>query len=131
MPGLEARIADLEARIGPNSANSSRPPSADPPHAQPAPAGMPGVRGRHRCLPPGRRPGWVRPPNPGRVCAPGRRPPVGEAGRGPGPGRPVRPPDPPGRRVRPPGQDGRRPGPRPRRGVGIHPDPAGECGRDR
>lgn len=35
--GLEARIADLEARLNQTSANSSRPPSADPPHAKPAP----------------------------------------------------------------------------------------------
>ncbi len=35
--GLEARIADLEARLNQTSANSSRPPSADPPHATPAP----------------------------------------------------------------------------------------------
>src|SRR6266536_991802 len=34
---LEARIADLEARLNQTSANSSRPPSADPPHAKPAP----------------------------------------------------------------------------------------------
>lgn len=35
--GLEARVADLEARLNQTSANSSRPPSADPPHAKPAP----------------------------------------------------------------------------------------------
>lgn len=35
--GLEARIADLEARLLQTSANSSRPPSSDPPHAKPAP----------------------------------------------------------------------------------------------
>ena len=35
--GLEARIADLEARLNQTSANSSRPPSADPPYAKPAP----------------------------------------------------------------------------------------------
>ena len=39
--GLEARIADLEARLNQTSANSSRPPSADPPHAKPAPPRAP------------------------------------------------------------------------------------------
>lgn len=39
--GLEARIADLEARLNQTSANSSRPPSADPPHAKPAPPRTP------------------------------------------------------------------------------------------
>jgi transposase len=34
---LEARIAELEARINQNSSNSSKPPSSDPPHAKPAP----------------------------------------------------------------------------------------------
>ncbi len=34
---LEARIAELEARLNQNSSNSSRPPSADPPHVKPAP----------------------------------------------------------------------------------------------
>src|SRR3954447_7366690 len=34
---LEARLADLEARLGQTSANSSKPPSSDPPHARPAP----------------------------------------------------------------------------------------------
>jgi transposase len=34
---LEARIAELEARINQNSSNSSRPPSSDPPHVKPAP----------------------------------------------------------------------------------------------
>jgi transposase len=34
---LEARLADLEARLGQTSANSSKPPSSDPPHAKPAP----------------------------------------------------------------------------------------------
>ena len=35
--GLEQRIAQLEARLGQNSTNSSRPPSSDLPHAKPAP----------------------------------------------------------------------------------------------
>jgi transposase len=34
---LERRLADLEARLGQNSTNSSKPPSSDPPHAKPAP----------------------------------------------------------------------------------------------
>src|SRR3954463_7549372 len=34
---LEARLADLEARLGQTSANSSKPPSSDPPPAKPAP----------------------------------------------------------------------------------------------
>jgi transposase len=34
---LEARVAELEARLQQNSANSHKPPSADPPHAKPAP----------------------------------------------------------------------------------------------
>ncbi|HEX4610154.1 MAG TPA: DUF6444 domain-containing protein, partial [Urbifossiella sp.] len=39
--GLDARIAGLGARIHQTSANSSRPPSADPPHAKPAPPRTP------------------------------------------------------------------------------------------
>jgi transposase len=39
--GLEARIADLEARLGQDSSNSSKPPSSDPPGAKPAPARAP------------------------------------------------------------------------------------------
>ena len=39
--GLDARIADLESRLGQTSTNSSRPPSADPPHAKPAPPRIP------------------------------------------------------------------------------------------
>jgi transposase len=38
---LEARLADLEARLNQNSSNSSRPPSSDPPHAKPAPPKSP------------------------------------------------------------------------------------------
>ena len=34
---LEARIAELEARLNQNSSNSSQPPSSDPPHLKPAP----------------------------------------------------------------------------------------------
>jgi transposase len=34
---LEARLADLDARLGQNSTNSSKPPSSDPPHVKPAP----------------------------------------------------------------------------------------------
>jgi transposase len=34
---LEARLADLEARLNQDSSNSSRPPSSDPPRAKPAP----------------------------------------------------------------------------------------------
>ena len=34
---LEARLADLEAKLNQNSTNSSKPPSSDPPHAKPAP----------------------------------------------------------------------------------------------
>jgi transposase len=38
---LEARLADVEARLGQNSTNSSKPPSSDPPHAKPAPPKTP------------------------------------------------------------------------------------------
>src|SRR6478672_3412516 len=41
---LEARLADLEARLGQTSANSSKPPSSDPPHAKPAPPRAPSGR---------------------------------------------------------------------------------------
>jgi transposase len=44
--GLEARIADLEARLNQTSANSSLPPSADPPHAKPAPPRTPSGKRR-------------------------------------------------------------------------------------
>ena len=37
VPALAARVAELEARLGRNSANSSRPPSSDGPHVEPAP----------------------------------------------------------------------------------------------
>ncbi|HYW05485.1 MAG TPA: IS66 family transposase [Longimicrobium sp.] len=54
---LEARIAELEARLGQHSGNSSRPPSADPPSAPPRPSPVPrggkrgaqkGHKGHHR-----------------------------------------------------------------------------------
>jgi transposase len=38
---LEARLADLEARLGRNSSNSPKPPSSDPPHLKPAPPEAP------------------------------------------------------------------------------------------
>jgi transposase len=38
---LEARLAALEARLGQNSTNSSKPPSSDPPHTKPAPPRTP------------------------------------------------------------------------------------------
>src|SRR5881227_4027547 len=41
---LEARLADLEARLGQTSANSSKPPSSDPPHAKPTPPKAPSGR---------------------------------------------------------------------------------------
>src|SRR5687767_3669724 len=41
---LEARLAGLEARLGQTSANSSKPPSTDPPHAKPAPPKAPSGR---------------------------------------------------------------------------------------
>src|SRR6266550_7814446 len=56
---LRERIRDLEARLGQTSANSSRPPSSDPPHAPARPkappsgrkrGGQPGHRGVHRAL---------------------------------------------------------------------------------
>ena len=59
--GLEARIADLEARLNQTSANSSRPPSTDPPHTKPAPAPDRPAPGRPARAPEGR----PRPP-PGR-----------------------------------------------------------------
>jgi transposase len=56
---LQARIHELEAQLGQNSSNSSRPPSTDPPQAPPgskAPptgrkrGGQPGHRGTYRAL---------------------------------------------------------------------------------
>src|SRR4051812_24615438 len=32
---LQARVRELEARVGQNSSNASRPPSSDPPHVPP------------------------------------------------------------------------------------------------
>jgi transposase len=56
---LQQRVRELEARLGQNSSNSSRPPSTDPPQTSPrqkAPAtgrkrgGQPGHRGAYRAL---------------------------------------------------------------------------------
>ena len=48
---LEARMTALEARVQRNSANSNRPPSADPPwvkpHTSSTPTGAPGARPGH------------------------------------------------------------------------------------
>ncbi len=41
---LETRLAALEARLGQDSSNSSKPPSSDPPHAKPAPPRTPSGR---------------------------------------------------------------------------------------
>jgi transposase len=49
---LEARLADLEARLNQDSSNSSKPPSSDPPSAKPAPPKAP--TGRSRGGQPGR-----------------------------------------------------------------------------
>jgi transposase len=38
---LEALVADLQARLGQNSSNSSKPPSSDGPHVKPAPPRVP------------------------------------------------------------------------------------------
>jgi transposase len=48
---LQARVADLEARLNQHSQNSSKPPSSDPPSAPPRPAGTP--RGRTKGGQPG------------------------------------------------------------------------------
>jgi Family of unknown function (DUF6444) len=56
---LHERVRELEARLGQTSANSSRPPSSDPPQAPARPkapssrrkrGGQPGHRGAHRAL---------------------------------------------------------------------------------
>ena len=56
---LQQRVRELEARLGQNSSNSSRPPSSDPPHVPPKRrpghsgrkrGGQPGHRGAHRAL---------------------------------------------------------------------------------
>ena len=44
--GLEARIAELEARLAQNSSNSHRPPSSDGPHVKPAPPRKPSGKRR-------------------------------------------------------------------------------------
>jgi transposase len=59
---LQARVAELEARLGQNSTNSSRPPSSDPPAQRPTspkpapsgrrPGGQPGHPGQYRALQP-------------------------------------------------------------------------------
>jgi transposase len=41
LAGLQARVQELEARLGQNSSNSSRPPSADPPEAPKRPPAPP------------------------------------------------------------------------------------------
>src|SRR5205814_7766990 len=41
LESLHRRLADLEARLGQDSGNSHRSPSADPPHAKPAPPRKP------------------------------------------------------------------------------------------
>jgi transposase len=43
---LRARVQELEARVGQNSTNSSRPPSSDPPEAPPRPPAPPSGRRR-------------------------------------------------------------------------------------
>jgi len=51
---LRARVQELEARVGQNSTNSSRPPSSDPPGTPPRPPAPP--TGRRRGGQPGHRP---------------------------------------------------------------------------
>lgn len=77
--GREARVADPEARLNQTSANSSLPPSADPPHAKPAPprtpsgkpqGGQPGHPKAQRPLLP---PDLVVPPKPPRCRRCSRR----------------------------------------------------------
>ena len=46
IPKLEARVAELEARLKLNSTNSSKPPSSDGPHVKPAPPRVPSGRKR-------------------------------------------------------------------------------------
>ena len=46
VPVLLKKIAELEARLGQNSSNSSRPPSSDPPCSAPAPPKPPTDRNR-------------------------------------------------------------------------------------
>ena len=57
---LQARVAEVEARVGQNATNSSRPPSSDPPGQRPTtttpapsgrrPGGQPGHPGQYRAL---------------------------------------------------------------------------------
>jgi transposase len=56
---LQERVRELDARLGQDSSNSSRPPSSDPPQAPPRPkappsgrkrGGQPGHRGAYRAL---------------------------------------------------------------------------------
>ena len=51
---LRARVQELEARLGQNSTNSSRPPSSDPPTTPPRPPASP--TGRRRGGQPGHQP---------------------------------------------------------------------------
>jgi len=51
LAGLQARVQDLEARLGQNSSNSSRPPSTDPPSTPKRPPAPP--TGRRRGAQPG------------------------------------------------------------------------------
>ena len=44
--GLEARVAELEAKLNQNSSNSSKPPSSDGPHVKPAPPKPPSGKRR-------------------------------------------------------------------------------------
>jgi transposase len=46
LEALTARVAELEARLGQNSSNSSKPPSSDGPHGKPAPPKKPSGRKR-------------------------------------------------------------------------------------
>ena len=89
---LEARVADLEAKLNQNSTNSSKPPSTDPPavkRAPPKPAsgkkagGQPGHPKHERALVdrPDHVPTASRPPA-GGAAAPGR----GRPGAAPAPG---------------------------------------------
>src|SRR5829696_7568492 len=71
---LEARLADLEARLNQNSTNSSKPPSADPPAVKRAPPKPPSGRkaggqpGHARALRPLQEPARVVPCKP--ACCP-------------------------------------------------------------
>ena len=46
LESLTARVAELEARLGQNSSNTSKPPSSDGPHAKPAPPKKPSGKTR-------------------------------------------------------------------------------------